>query len=246
MAWHEVLLKKTGNTVTYSIDGLLIATMDLAVCGPLGGGKIGFSHFDINATASVDPNAPALAFSLVDNVCVTDLCLGDTEPPTLTLPADITVPATSPAGATVYFNVSASDNCPNPVTVVCEPPSGSTFPIGVTTVACVAEDAAGNTTVDGFDVTVKGPAEQIADLIGLVESIPILPGLANSLLVKLQAAGAAVSRGSMTAACGELAAFVNQVSAHAGKTEISPELADQLIQEATRIRTVLGCIPPAP
>ncbi len=36
MAWHDASLKKSGNIVTYTIDGLLIATIDLNVCGALG------------------------------------------------------------------------------------------------------------------------------------------------------------------------------------------------------------------
>jgi len=246
MAWHEVSLKKAGNIVTYTIDGLLIATVDLTVCGTLGGDKIVFSHFDINGTASTDPNAPALAFSLVDNVRVTDPCLGDVEPPTVTPPGDIIVPATSPAGAVVTFTATATDNCPSSVTVVCEPASGSTFHIGVTPVICIAEDSAGNTAISSFTVTVKGAAEQITDLIGLVGNMPILPGLANSLLAKLQSSGASLSRGVIPATCGTLAAFVAEVSAQAGKKEITPGQADQVTQEASRIRNVLGCVPPAP
>jgi hypothetical protein len=41
-----------------------------------------------------------------------------------------------------------------PVTVVCNPPSGSVFPVGTNTVCCVATDAAGNTNSCCFDVTV--------------------------------------------------------------------------------------------
>ena len=40
------------------------------------------------------------------------------------------------------------------VSVVCTPPSGSTFPVGTTTVNCLATDACGNTTNCTFTVTV--------------------------------------------------------------------------------------------
>ena len=40
-------------------------------------------------------------------------------------------------------------------TVVCTPPSGTFFPIGVTTVTCTATDGAGLTDVDTFTVTVN-------------------------------------------------------------------------------------------
>jgi hypothetical protein len=43
-------------------------------------------------------------------------------------------------------------NCPGLV-VACNPPSGSCFPIGVTTVVCTATDTAGNTATCSFTVT---------------------------------------------------------------------------------------------
>jgi hypothetical protein len=71
MKWHDVSLKKVGTIITYTIDNLLIATIDASTNGTLGGANIVFGHFDINAGASTDPNATNLAFSLVDNVRVT-------------------------------------------------------------------------------------------------------------------------------------------------------------------------------
>ena len=46
---------------------------------------------------------------------------------------------------------TASDNSPG-VTTTCNPPSGSTFPLGVTTVTCTAKDAANNTATCSFAV----------------------------------------------------------------------------------------------
>ena len=68
MRWNDVSLKKVGNLITYTINGLLIATADISTNGTLGGSNIVFGHFDINAGASTDVNATNLAFSLVDNV----------------------------------------------------------------------------------------------------------------------------------------------------------------------------------
>lgn len=71
MKWHDISLKKIGNIITYTIDGLLIATADISTNGTLGGANIVFGHFDINSGVSTDPNRTNLAFSLVDNVRVT-------------------------------------------------------------------------------------------------------------------------------------------------------------------------------
>ena len=43
-------------------------------------------------------------------------------------------------------------------TVSCVPASGSTFPIGTSTVLCTASDAAGNTATRSFTVTVNSLA----------------------------------------------------------------------------------------
>jgi hypothetical protein len=73
-----------------------------------------------------------------------------TGPPTLTLPADITVEATSGAGAVVTYTATADENA----TVVCTPASGSTFPLGTTTVHCSATNILNQTTTGTFHVTV--------------------------------------------------------------------------------------------
>jgi Ca2+-binding RTX toxin-like protein len=96
----------------------------------------------------------------------------DTTPPILTVPEDITEEATSPNGAVVTFEVTAQDNVDGTatleedntltqdgvggdITISCDPPSGSTFPIGETVVECTATDEAGNTATESFTVTVN-------------------------------------------------------------------------------------------
>ncbi len=70
-AWRDVRIVKSGNIVTWSIDGKLLVTADTTTAGTLGGGNILFNHYDINSAASADANAPALLFGLIDNVVVT-------------------------------------------------------------------------------------------------------------------------------------------------------------------------------
>jgi hypothetical protein len=54
----------------------------------------------------------------------------------------------------VTFSPKATDNCPD-VSADCEPPSGSVFPIGTTTVTCTATDTSGNTADCAFAVVVQ-------------------------------------------------------------------------------------------
>jgi hypothetical protein len=60
-----------------------------------------------------------------------------------------------PSGVDVVLPAGVTFGGVQPVTVVCNPPSGSTFPKGTTTVVCTATDAAGNTNTCSFDVTVE-------------------------------------------------------------------------------------------
>jgi Ca2+-binding RTX toxin-like protein len=78
-------------------------------------------------------------------------------PPTITTPSSITVNATSSSGAVVTYRVTTSDPDGHATTTSCSPPSGSTFPIGTTTVTCTVTDVIGATASASFSVTVRPP-----------------------------------------------------------------------------------------
>jgi subtilisin-like proprotein convertase family protein len=79
--------------------------------------------------------------------CTFTVTVNDTQPPVISC-APISAVAVAPTlgGCTTvtFTSPAATDNCS--ATVVCTPPSGSCFPLGVTTVVCVATDPAGNTS----------------------------------------------------------------------------------------------------
>ena len=79
----------------------------------------------------------------------------DNTPPALNCPTDLVV--TNPPGqceAVVTFTVTATDNRDPAPVVTCIPPSGSSFPVGRTTVLCTAVDTSGNTNTCSFTVSV--------------------------------------------------------------------------------------------
>jgi formylglycine-generating enzyme len=81
----------------------------------------------------------------------------DTTPPLVTVPASVLVNATAPAGAAVTLSgASATDNLGTP-TLTYSPASGSTFPVGSTTVTVTATDSFGNVATGTFSVTVSPP-----------------------------------------------------------------------------------------
>ncbi len=79
----------------------------------------------------------------------------DSTPPVITAPANIIAEATGPSGAVVDFTATAHDDVDGAVNVAANPPSGSTFPLGATTVQLSASDAAHNTATASFTVTVR-------------------------------------------------------------------------------------------
>ncbi|MEO6222833.1 MAG: hypothetical protein ABIP90_06250, partial [Vicinamibacterales bacterium] len=92
----------------------------------------------------------------------------DSTPPVLVVPDDMVLDATSAAGRTVAYVVTAVDALPGPVTLSCSPASGSFFAIQqVTTVNCSAKDSVENESTDSFTVEVVSPFGYIPDFVVL-------------------------------------------------------------------------------
>ncbi|MFH0728213.1 MAG: HYR domain-containing protein [Pseudomonadota bacterium] len=83
----------------------------------------------------------------------------DVTPPVFSnVPANIVAAATGPNGAVVSYALpTAIDAVSGACPVICVPASGTTFPIGPTSVTCSATDSSGNTATAGFSVTVTAP-----------------------------------------------------------------------------------------
>src|SRR5262249_35753626 len=79
----------------------------------------------------------------------------DLEPPTIVCPANLTVGASGAEGSVVTFTPTASDDS-GTVAVMCTPPSGTVFPLGVSDVTCLAVDPSGNSASCTFQVAVVG------------------------------------------------------------------------------------------
>ena len=76
-------------------------------------------------------------------------------PPTVTTSGDVTVTATSEAGAAATFTASATDTIDGARPAHCLPRSGTTFPIGRTTVSCWAVNSVGKMGRSTLTVTVN-------------------------------------------------------------------------------------------
>src|SRR6185295_9433587 len=118
-------------TATDVLDGAIATT-----CTPASGSTFPFGPTTVNCTATdAHGNHSTASFTVT---------VHDTTGPTVTVPVNATVEATSAAGAGYSFSSSATDVFDGAIATTCAPTSGATFPFGPTTVSCTATDAHGN------------------------------------------------------------------------------------------------------
>jgi sugar lactone lactonase YvrE len=136
-------------TATNSVGGTISPT-----CTPPSG-----STFPIGNT-TVTCTAKDAAGSVGQATFTVTVKQSDTTPPIITPPVNQIVIATNSNGMVVNYPApTATDNVGVTNGPTCNPPSGSTFPIGNTTVTCTASDAAANIGKATFTVTVQSPQQ---------------------------------------------------------------------------------------
>jgi hypothetical protein len=140
------------------------------------------------------------------------------------------------------------------ITISCDPPSGSVFPVGDTEVQCSATDEAGNTGTESFTVTVNPPspsppspptAKQIIDrLISTIQNLDddnVPQSVKTSLTAILKQVSNILSDTNPNndeSACGRFGAFINQVNADERRDTLTADQADELKTQAEDIRDV--------
>jgi len=139
----------SGADVSYAVTASDIVGVDSLVCSPFAAGT---STFPLGETVVTCTATDAAGNIGADSFTVT---VRDTTPPVVTTPPDMTV-LTTGTSAIVTYTPTASDLV-GVVSFACVPPSGSTFPLGVTVVQCTATDAANNQGSGSFRVTVREP-----------------------------------------------------------------------------------------
>ncbi|HEX6083888.1 MAG TPA: HYR domain-containing protein [Thermoanaerobaculia bacterium] len=137
-------------SATDNLDGALPVT-----CFPASGSTFAQGTTRVRCTAT---DAHANRGEASFNVTVTG------GPPALILPDDLVEEATGPDGAVASFIVTSADDTP----VSCTPASGSTFPLGSTTVTCTATNASG-TSSGSFSVLVVDTTPPVITAPSLLE-----------------------------------------------------------------------------
>jgi hypothetical protein len=132
-----------GAAVSYTVTATDNATI---VCTPASGSTFALGTTTVNCTATASTGSTSGSFTVT---------VRDTTPPALSLPANITAEATGPSGRAVSYSATANDLVDGSRPVTCDHASGSTFPLGTTTVQCTATDTHNNTAHGSFTVTVR-------------------------------------------------------------------------------------------
>ena len=130
----------------------------------------------------------------------------DTTPPVVTVPADMTVQATSPGGAVVTYVASASD-AGGLASFTCTPASGSTFPVGSTQVTCTATDIAGNTATKTFTVTVTPPPDTTPPVITVPADMTVQATNPGGAVVTYVVSATDAEDGQVTPTCSPASGF---------------------------------------
>ncbi|HKQ07968.1 MAG TPA: HYR domain-containing protein [Blastocatellia bacterium] len=118
----------------------------MPICSPASGSF--FPKGTTTVTCTLVNNSPGPVS------CTFTVTVNDTQPPTITCPANMSVVGVTCQNVT-YTTPTPTDNCPG-ATASCSPPSGTCFPVGTTTVTCTAKDTSTNMAMCNFTVTVGG------------------------------------------------------------------------------------------
>jgi uncharacterized repeat protein (TIGR01451 family) len=176
--------------------------------------------------------------------CTQTITVNDTELPTISCPASITLEPTCPTGAkATYTTPVGMDNCPGAITTrTAGLASGSVFPVGNTTVTYSVTDAHGNGPVScSFTVTVLTPQAVLQNLINSVSASSLTGTQKNGLLAKLNAALSAINSGQTNVACNKLSEFVNSVQGLISHGDLTAAQGNAWISSANHVRNTIGC-----
>ena len=220
----------SGAAVTYSASALDAVDGSVPVqCTPVSGATFALGSKLVTCSATDSQNNTAQASFTVT--------VKDTTPPTLTPTASIVVPATSASGASVTFlRPTANDLVDGTLLVTCDRASGSIFPIGTTTVHCLASDTRGNTGTSSFTVRVDGAATQLSQLLAQVPDTRRLAELRTSITRAI----ATVNGQRAGSICSALSQIAEQLREAQGNG-LTRAQVQSLLADLGRIQTSYGC-----
>ena len=160
----NLVFEATANVtlVFYSVS----ATDNVGLAGPPTCSPPSGSRFSLGTTTVTCAVTDLAGNTATGSFTIT---LHDTTPPTIFVPSNLTVQATSAAGAVVNYTVSATDALGVASGPTCTPAAGSLFPMGLTIVTCTATDTSGNVRHASFPVLVVDTIAPVTTLVSAVD-----------------------------------------------------------------------------
>ncbi|HEY4954422.1 MAG TPA: RCC1 domain-containing protein, partial [Gemmatimonadaceae bacterium] len=164
-------------------------------------------------------------------------------------PQTITFTSTAPTlplvGATYVVTATASSGLAVSVTSLTPGTctvTGSTATFVAAGSCTIAADQAGDATYlaapeQQQSMTIITAAQAVLNLTTTIAGMGLPGGVANSLSAPLNN----INTNNLTASCGKLNAFINQVDAKVQNGQLSTPDANQLLQAASAIKASLGC-----
>jgi hypothetical protein len=159
--------------------------------------------------------------------------IADTTPPSLTVPADVTIQEGQSTDPSNTGQATGSDAAGGVTITYSDSVSGDSI-IRTWT----ATDDCGNTTSGAQTITIEPADLTLEDVIGEIEALNLGRGIENSLVSKLTNAIRTFDTASPNQTEGKLGSFVNQVNALSGK-KIERSDAERL---ANAIETILASV----
>ncbi|MFL6020800.1 MAG: HYR domain-containing protein [Gaiellaceae bacterium] len=184
----------SGTAVTYpdAIASDLVDGSLAAACTPASGSNFGLGVTTVSCDATdTHGNTGHGTFTVT-------VTYNDQTAPTLSVPSALSAEATSPSGAAVTYTATATDDSGASPTISCVPSSGSTFPLGATTVTCTATDAASNSSTASFAVTIQ---DTTPPSLSLPSNITVEADSAAGKIVTYAASATDTVSGSVSVNC---------------------------------------------
>lgn len=154
-----IIARATGSTwtqVNFQVSANSSTSGSIPVyCSPGSGSAFPMGKTMVLCAAS--ENLTGIVSYAIFNVTVKD-----TSPPEFKVPHDILKDGVDLQGTKIRYSTNASDTIDGITIPICDPPSGSTFPLGTNYVRCTATDKSGNSAESTFSVIIKAPKGKIS------------------------------------------------------------------------------------
>ncbi|MEW6379983.1 MAG: HYR domain-containing protein [bacterium] len=132
------------------------------LCDHEPGSEFPLGDTDVRVTATDDSGN--------SSTCSFRVTVRDTTPPVIQCSRNLVIPAED-SMTRVSYTITATDNVDTNPKIVCNPESGSEFPVGTRQVKVTATDAAGNSSDCSFEVEVKDTRPPVINCPSTVDAI---------------------------------------------------------------------------